>query len=482
MTRSVRACAALLATLLVAFMLALGPASAQDAEAADAPPPLPAEVISPDTSVEELTLRLNPLTAEELQRAAEDWLAIVKSKTQELVEAQVQALSDDAATAEAARKRIVELGEQRDTLFKKFSTVVDALEKKGGDEAVIASYRKYRSAILVEEVRTADIQTLLAQAKDWAFSRDGGIRLAIDIGIIVAALFGLLVVARMVKGVAGRGVRRIPNISNLLKSFILVVIYWITIAVGLMIVLSALGVDISPVFALFGGAAFILAFALQDTLGNLAAGLMIMINRPFDEGDYVTVAGVGGTVKSVSVVSTTVTTPDNQVIVIPNGKVWGDIITNVTTSPTRRVDLTFGIGYGDSIEDAQRILEEAVAEHPLVLKDPAPTIRVNELADSSVNFVCRPWVRSEDYWTVYWDLMRDVKERFDRGGVSIPFPQQDVHFHGLPGAPAGAAGIAAAAAASMAAAPVEEPADYGRPGRGSEARNDPAEGDDDRAE
>jgi small conductance mechanosensitive channel len=473
MTGSARACAAFLATLLVAFTLALGAARAQEGDAAaEAPPPLPEAVVSADTPLDELTLRLNPLTAEELQSAADEWLGIVKERTEALVDAQVEAMSDDAAVAEAARDRIVELGDQRDQMFRKFSVVVDALEKKGGDEAAVTKYRQYRNAIVVEEVRTADLQTLLAQAQSWALSRDGGIKLAIDVAIIAAAFMGLLIVARMIKGVAWRGVRRIPNVSNLLKSFILVVIYWITITVGLMVVLSALGVDISPVFALFGGAAFILAFALQDTLGNLAAGLMIMINRPFDEGDYVNVAGVGGTVKSVSVVSTTVLTPDNQVIVIPNGKVWGDIITNVTTSPTRRVDLTFGIGYDDSIADAQRILEEAVAAHPLVLKEPAPTIRVNELADSSVNFVCRPWTKSEDYWTVYWDLMRDVKERFDRGGVSIPFPQQDVHFHGFPGAAEEPAAAPAARETARAYA--------SRPGQGSEARNDPAEGDDER--
>jgi small conductance mechanosensitive channel len=169
---------------------------------------------------------------------------------------------------------------------------------------------------------------------------------------------------------------------------------------------------------------------------------MIMINRPFDEGDYVLVAGLGGTVKHVSVVSTTVTTPDNQVIVIPNSKVWGDVITNVTASDTRRVDLVFGISYGDSIEQAQAVLEEVVANHPLVLKDPAPNIRVNELADSSVNFIVRPWTKTGDYWTTYWDLQRAVKEAFDANGISIPFPQTDMHLHVADsGKAAGAEGI-----------------------------------------
>ena len=205
--------------------------------------------------------------------------------------------------------------------------------------------------------------------------------------------------------------------------------YWLTLAFGFMFVLAAVGIDITPLFALVGGASFIIAFAMQETLSNLAAGLMIMINRPFDEGDYVSVAGLGGTVKHVSVVSTVVTTPDNQVIVIPNAKVWGDIITNVTASEIRRIDLVFGIGYGDSIEQAQQVLENVVESHPLVMKDPAPMIRVSELADSSVNFIVRPWTKTSDYWNVYWDLQRAVKEAFDANGISIPFPQTDMHVH-----------------------------------------------------
>jgi len=202
-----------------------------------------------------------------------------------------------------------------------------------------------------------------------------------------------------------------------------------------------------------GGASFIIAFALQETLGNLAAGLMIMINRPFDEGDYVQLAGLGGTVKHVSVVSTTVTTPDNQVIVIPNSKVWGDVITNVTASDTRRVDLVFGIGYGDSIEAAQKVLEEVVANHPLILDEPAPVIRVSELADSSVNFIVRPWTQTGDYWNVYWDLQRAVKEAFDANGISIPFPQTDMHLHVAGSAEASGAAVVSALTGDDAAEP-----------------------------
>ena len=154
-----------------------------------------------------------------------------------------------------------------------------------------------------------------------------------------------------------------------------------------------------------------------------------LFHRPFDTGDVVEVAGIAGKVESVNPVSTHILTPDNKLMIVPNKKVWGDIITNVTGSAQRRVDLIFGIGYGDSIDEAQEVLEAIVGEHELVLKDPAPLVQVHELADSSVNFVCRPWVKTVDYWTVYWDITRAVKQSFDKRGISIPFPQQDVYLH-----------------------------------------------------
>ncbi len=411
---------------LLALALLTGAAAAQ--EAADAgPPPPPQEIVNPEIDVDELTLRLVPLTADDLAVAAGAWLGMVKERTQAVVDAQLAVRAAEGAAADEAREVVVQRTAERDRMFDALSTVLSSWEKKGGDEAAISQMRAYRNSIVVEETRSADFETLMNQAIEWSVSWDGGLGLARDIGVIVAALIGLVIVARIVRRIFRRIVGRVPNLSKLLQAFIVMVVYWLVMAFGLMIVLSALGIDISPVFALIGGASFILAFAFQDTLGNLAAGLMIMINRPFDEGDFVDIGGTAGTVKSVSVVATTVTTPDNQVIVIPNSKVWGNIITNVTSSPTRRVDLTFGIGYDDSIETAQKVLEDVVSAHPLVMKEPAPVIRVNELADSSVNFVVRPWVRGGDYWTVYWDLTRQVKEAFDAAGVSIPYPQQDLH-------------------------------------------------------
>jgi small conductance mechanosensitive channel len=402
-------------------------AAAEPAQDEDAAPTYPDGLADPTIPMQALQLRLLPLTAEQLAALASDWQSVIQEQTQAVVDATLAAEGGDGQTSEAELEQIVALKEARGKSFTRFEAVLDSWEKKGGNADDIAPFRAYKSAISVQEAQQASWRALARLGVNWATSDEGGIRLATRIAVIVVSILGLMLLARIVRGYARRLLKRVPDLSRLLQSFLALVVYWVTIAIGLMVVLSALGVDITPLFAVVGGASFIIAFAMQDTLGNLAAGLMIMINRPFDEGDYITAGGTSGTVQSVSVVSTTVTTPDNQVIVIPNSKVWGDVITNVTASATRRVDLVFGIGYDDSIEEAQTVLEDVVTAHPMVLSDPQPVIRVNELADSSVNFIVRPWARSADYWTVVWDLTRSVKEAFDEKGISIPFPQTDMH-------------------------------------------------------
>ena len=199
------------------------------------------------------------------------------------------------------------------------------------------------------------------------------------------------------------------------------------VIIGLVMGMGYLGVSVGPLVAALGAAGLAVALALQGTLSNFASGVMILLFRPFDEGDFVEIGGVSGSVKSLSLVSTELRTGDNKRVVVPNGTVWGETITNYSSTGTRRVDLVFGIGYGDDIGKAKKVLKKVVEDHDDVLDDPDPVIEVHELADSSVNFVCRPWVKSGDYWKVYWDLTREVKEKFDEAGISIPFPQMDVH-------------------------------------------------------
>ena len=156
---------------------------------------------------------------------------------------------------------------------------------------------------------------------------------------------------------------------------------------------------------------------------------MILVYRPYDVDDFVEVTGASGLVKKMTLVSTTITTFDNQTLVVPNSKIWGDVIKNVTAQRLRRVDMEFGVGYSDDIALVEQVLNDIVSSHEKVLGKPEPIIKLNTLADSSVNFVVRPWVRTEDYWSVYWDVTREVKLRFDREGISIPFPQRDFHLY-----------------------------------------------------
>jgi small conductance mechanosensitive channel len=196
-----------------------------------------------------------------------------------------------------------------------------------------------------------------------------------------------------------------------------------------LIALSQLGISLGPLLAGLGVVGFIVGFALQDTLSNFAAGLLILVYRPFDVGDLVEAGGVSGLVSHMSLVNTTVLTLDNQTLIVPNGKIWGDVVKNVTAQKIRRVDLVFGISYTDDIPKTEKVLQEIIDSHEAVLDDPEPMIRLHELGDSSVNFIVRPWVKTDDYWETYWSMTRAVKMRFDEEGISIPFPQRDVHLY-----------------------------------------------------
>ncbi len=245
----------------------------------------------------------------------------------------------------------------------------------------------------------------------------------------------VILVFRILAKLARRGMqaaldRSRLDMSTLLKNTLISITGGSVMLLGILMALSQVGISLGPMLAGLGIAGFIVGFALQETLANFAAGAMILIYRPYDVDDFVEVTGAAGMVKKMNLVSTTIATFDNQILVVPNGKIWGDVIKNVTGQRVRRVDLEFGIAYSSDMDHALAILRQASDEHELTLSSPEPLIKVNSLGDSSVNLILRPWSKTEDYWTVYWDLIKDVKERFDSAGISIPFPQRDVHFYG----------------------------------------------------
>jgi len=246
--------------------------------------------------------------------------------------------------------------------------------------------------------------------------------------------FGIIVVFVFVKRLAEKGLARILNASNLNLSklaydMILSSTSKVVMILGILIALSQLGISLGPLLAGLGVAGFIIGFALQDTLSNFASGIMILLYRPYDVGDLIDVGGVFGKAEKMNLVSTTILTLDNQVIVIPNNKIWGDVIKNITAQEIRRVDMVFGIAYSDDISKAEGILNSILESADRILEDPEPMVRLHTLGASSVDFIVRPWVKVDDYWDVYWEVTRAVKVRFDEENVSIPFPQQDVHLY-----------------------------------------------------
>ena len=193
--------------------------------------------------------------------------------------------------------------------------------------------------------------------------------------------------------------------------------------------LGQLGIQTASFVAIVGAAGLAVGLALQGSLSNFAAGVLLLLFRPFKVGDFVEAAGTSGVIQSIQIFTTVLFTPDNKKVIVPNGRIIGDNIVNYSANDTRRVDLVFGIGYQDDIDAARKVLEGVLAADSRVLENPEPVIAVVELADSSVNFVCRPWVKSANYWPVYFDLTEAAKKALDANGISIPFPQRDVHLH-----------------------------------------------------
>jgi small conductance mechanosensitive channel len=333
-------------------------------------------------------------------------------------ELQAKVLVADERVAQSAKvlERIVghmdSLGLETSEYSEQILTATGAVTSEAFDIAVIGRLlaRAWQSVLdyLVEEGPTFLIQVL----------------------IFLLIIFVARKLAKLVEALVTRALDASKvHLSLLLRRMITSTAGNVVMILGVLIALSQLGISLGPLLAGLGIAGFVIGFALQDSLSNFASGMMILFYRPFDVGDVVEVGGVFGKVSAMSLVNTTVLTLDNQTIVMPNNMIWGGVIKNLNEQKHRRVDLLFGVSYSDDIPKVEKILHEIIDAHDKVLDDPEPTIRLHELGDSSVNFVVRPWVNSDDYWDVYWDVMREVKMRFDAEGVSIPFPQRDVHLY-----------------------------------------------------
>ncbi len=234
--------------------------------------------------------------------------------------------------------------------------------------------------------------------------------------------------ARKLTALLGKLLTR-QNVDETLIRFLDNIVYYALIVVVIMAAVDRLGVDTTSFLAIFGAAGLAVGLALKDSLGNIASGVMLVFFRPFRIGDAVSAGGVTGKVESISIFNTVFLTYDNQRMIVPNGQITNGVITNINANPIRRVDLVFGISYGDNILTAKAIFKNVLATDTRILSDPAPQIVVSELADSSVNLFVRPWVKTEDYWDVRYYMIEKIKLALDEAGISIPFPQRDVHLH-----------------------------------------------------
>ena len=253
---------------------------------------------------------------------------------------------------------------------------------------------------------------------------------ALQYGLNILGAILILIVGRWVLKALTNMLRRVltrRGVDAMLVRFASNILYWVGLAVVIIAALQNLGFATTSVVAVFGALTLAIGFALQDSLSNFAAGVMLIFFRPFKVGDLVELASAIGVVQEVQIFTTVLNTPDNKKVIIPNSKVISDNITNYSANGLLRIDMVFGIGYDDPIPQAKRLLEEIIRSDDRVVNEPAPTVAVLELADSSVNFAFRPYVDVADYWDVYFHMTEQVKLRFDEAGLSIPFPQHDVH-------------------------------------------------------
>lgn len=262
----------------------------------------------------------------------------------------------------------------------------------------------------------------------WNQVQTTGVSFLIDAAIAIVIFFVGRIIAKIVSG----GVRKLMHaqeVDQILESFVGNLVYWMLMTFVIIAAISQLGIQTTSLIAIMGAAGLAIGLALQGSLANFAAGVLIVMFRPYRMGDFVEAAGIAGVVVQVQILTTVLKTGDNKQIVVPNGQIMASIITNFSANDTRRIDMVVGVSYDDDIDKVRATIKDLINADDRILKDPECLIAVAELADSSVNFNVRPWVKTADYWGVKYDFTEAVKKRFDKEGISFPFPQQDVHLY-----------------------------------------------------
>ncbi|RTE86194.1 MULTISPECIES: mechanosensitive ion channel family protein [Gammaproteobacteria] len=249
------------------------------------------------------------------------------------------------------------------------------------------------------------------------------------VGKIAVALIILVVGFMLAKFISRSLSKRLgkSSVDNAVVSFIAAIVRTIIVIAALLMALSHVGIQTTSFIAILGAAGLAIGLALQGSLSNFASGVLIMIYRPFKSGDYVDAGGIAGSVEKIELFTTVLKTPDNKKVIVPNSRITGSEITNFTEEPTRRVDMVIGVSYSANLQKTKQVLLDVINADERTLPTPAPNVAVSALGDSSVNFIVRPWVKSEDYWPYMWENLEKIKDKLDENGIGIPFPQMDVH-------------------------------------------------------
>jgi small conductance mechanosensitive channel len=273
-------------------------------------------------------------------------------------------------------------------------------------------------------------------AFDWstipALMQEKGMDLGIDLGIKIATALAIFLVGKFVVRLVVSAIAKLmqkQEVDKTLETFICNLVRTALMVVVVIAAIGAIGIETTSFIAIFGAAGLAVGLALQGSLSNFASGVLIVLFRPYRVGDWIEAAGISGSVEQVQILTTILKTGDNKQIIVPNSQIMDSIITNYSANDTRRVDMVVGVSYSDDIDKVRETIMELIAADDRILAEPAPRIAVSQLADSSVNFIVRPWVKTSEYWDVLFDLTEAVKKRFDKEGISIPFPQQDVHLY-----------------------------------------------------
>ncbi|MEM7066439.1 MAG: mechanosensitive ion channel family protein [Cyanobacteria bacterium P01_B01_bin.77] len=403
------------------------------AEEAEAEPLDPLTADNPDIPTNQLEIMLKPLPQEQVQAEADAWYGLLQEKAQEISDLELsieqQTAEIDGAVDSEKEKNVVavtELKTEQTTLVSRLGTVVDDLEAKGGDPAI---YRQYSDAINGIEFNITNTEGLGLRFTTWLQSEEGGIRWGLNLlkfgGILVAAS----VIAPRAGKITDKALVRVDNISNLFRGFIVMVVKRGVLVVGGLLALASVGVNLGPILAVVGGASFVLAFALQSNLGNFASGLMLLVNKPFDVGDEVKVAGYWAYVDSISLASTKLKDFSGNIVTLPNNTVWGGDIINMTHSDFRKVKMNINAKFSQDVGQVSEIWTDITNAHPKVLKDRGASIFPwSSSYDYKIGIGLNAWTKTEDYWSVYRDLLQALQQALETRNIELAAPIQEIKF------------------------------------------------------